>query len=890
MNFVTKTTDRIITATFNSNPQLTVISCYSPTNCADPDIVESFYDDLTETICHIPKHNFMMVGGDFNAQLGNQSALFTYHQQSNRNGAYLESIMTQFNLRATNTKFQKRPGKLWTITYANGAKGQIDYILVNRKWLNSVMNCEAYNSFESINSDHRIVSAQIRLSVRAHKPKRRTAIYQWDTLRTDDNIRSQFAVAIKNRFQILNNEVNLDCPSNNSKLYSNMVTACKEAAEKSIPKRPKQTVRLPWEDTDITNCRQKVRELSAVKRKTKTPHDIEKFKDSITELENLYSQKQEEYVLRKTQEINDAHIQQKSRLVWKTVNEITKRKKGNSGRLKASNPSERIALWKDHFSSLLGATTPISSSSSDIQTIVHDELPINTDNFTSDELATCIKDLKNNKAAGLDGIPAEVWKSRILDNELLGFCNGTLNGDKPSLWSESGIIPIPKKGDLSKPTNYRGISLTPIASKVYNKLLLNRLRPYVDPILRPNQNGFRQGRGTLSQILTIRRIIEGVKAKNLKAILTFVDFKKAFDSVDRNKLMSILRAYGIPEKLVCAIAIMYTDTIAKVMSPDGETDFFDILAGVLQGDTLAPFLFIIVIDYIMRKATEGYEHLGLTLSEQRTSRIPRKANKLYNQTAKCITDTGYADDLCLLSNTLEQAQEFLSRVEDAASEVGLIMNENKTEYMKFNQMGDALTAKSDRVIKEVEDFQYLGSWVQTSEKDLSVRIGKAWFASNKLEKIWKSKLNRKLKIQFFRATVESVLLYGSECWTLTKKLQNRLDGCYTRLLRASLNISWRQRLTNKVLYGDLPRISQTVRERRLRFAGHCYRATNECSSNVLLWQPQHGKRSVGRPAKTFVDLLEEDTGWNVTELQKAMADRVLWKDVVMKDRPPRSTQ
>ena len=155
-----------------------------------------------------------------------------------------------------------------------------------------------------------------------------------------------------------------------------------------------------------------------------------------------------------------------------------------------------------------------------------------------------------------DEIPTEGWKARILDEELLLFCNKTLNGDKPEIWSESGIVPVPKKGDLSKPTNYRGISLTAIAAKIYNRMLLNRLRPHIDPLLRPNQNGFREGRGTVSQILTIRRIIEGVKAKNLKAVLTFIDFKKAFDSIDRRRLVDILRAGGIPEKIVKAIEIM----------------------------------------------------------------------------------------------------------------------------------------------------------------------------------------------------------------------------------------------------------------------------------------------------------------------------------------------
>ena len=130
--------------------------------------------------------------------------------------------------------------------------------------------------------------------------------------------------------------------------------------------------------------------------------------------------------------------------------------------------------------------------------------------------------------------------------------------------------------------------------------------------------------------------------------------------------------------------------------------------------------------------------------------------------------------------------------------------------------------------------------------------------------------------------MESVLLYGAECWTLTKQLQKRLDGSYTRLLRASLNVSWKQKLTNKVLYGDIPPVSHIVKERRLRFAGHCFRAKNECISDVLLWKPQHGKRRVGRPAKTFTDLLEEDTGYTTVELEALMAERVVWRDVVRK--------
>ena len=135
-----------------------------------------------------------------------------------------------------------------------------------------------------------------------------------------------------------------------------------------------------------------------------------------------------------------------------------------------------------------------------------------------------------------------------------------------------------------------------ISAKIYNKLLLNRLIPFVGPILRKNQNGFRHGRSTLSQILCLRRLIEESNLSELDLALVFVDFSKAFDSVDRSKMFEILKLYGIPDQIIAAIKVMYTGTSSTVLSTDGETPSFPILAGILQGDTLAPFLFIIVVD------------------------------------------------------------------------------------------------------------------------------------------------------------------------------------------------------------------------------------------------------------------------------------------------------
>ena len=151
-------------------------------------------------------------------------------------------------------------------------------------------------------------------------------------------------------------------------------------------------------------------------------------------------------------------------------------------------------------------------------------------------------------------------------------------------------------------------------------MLRNIIQQEIEKVQRRNQNGFRKNRSTLGQILTVRRMVEGIEAKNLEAVMLFVDFSKAFDSVHREKLSQILKAYGIPDETVAAIMILYKNTTSMVRYPDGDTDIFEILAGVLQGDTLAPFLFVIALDYVLRTSVDLNNHLGFTLQKARSRR------------------------------------------------------------------------------------------------------------------------------------------------------------------------------------------------------------------------------------------------------------------------------
>ena len=121
----------------------------------------------------------------------------------------------------------------------------------------------------------------------------------------------------------------------------------------------------------------------------------------------------------------------------------------------------------------------------------------------------------------------------------------------------------------------------------------------------------------------------------------------------------------------------------------------------------------------------------------------------------------------------------------------------------LNQANTELKSQGGELLKQVEDFKYLGSWIADSKRDMEVKIRLAWKVLSKLDRIWKSKLKTELKIQFFRTTIESVLLYGAESWTLTNSMCRRLDGTCTIMLRAVVGFTWRDRKTNKELYGQL---------------------------------------------------------------------------------------
>ena len=192
--------------------------------------------------------------------------------------------------------------------------------------------------------------------------------------------------------------------------------------------------------------------------------------------------------------------------------------------------------------------------------------------------------------------------------------------------------------------------------------------------------------------------------------------------------------------------------------------------------------------------------------------------------------------------------------------------------MWFNQTGDISTLDRPS-LKLVDKFTHLESSVSSTEKDIDTRQTKAWTPIDKLSIIWKSDQTDKMKRSFFQVAVVSILLYGCTTWSLTKRLEKKLYSNYTRIPRAILNRSWRQHPTKHQLYGHLPPITKTIQVRRTRHAGYCWRSMDQLICDVLLWTLTYVRAKAGRPARTYIQQLYEDTGCRSEDMSEAMNDR-----------------
>ena len=208
---VDKISSRITILHINGNPRLSVICCYSPTNCSDDDVKADFYRSLSRAIASVPRHNMLAVCGDFNAKIANNTC-FSYHTATNDNGERMLELLQEHQLIVTNTRFQKPSSKLWTYEDPKRSRHQIDFILWRKKWANSLKNCQAYNTMQTVGSDHRIVTCFVQASYRVNKtpPSDPLRKVDWSYITNNTQLSYDYPIEVNNRYSVLLQEHDTD--------------------------------------------------------------------------------------------------------------------------------------------------------------------------------------------------------------------------------------------------------------------------------------------------------------------------------------------------------------------------------------------------------------------------------------------------------------------------------------------------------------------------------------------------------------------------------------------------------------------------------------------------------------------------------------------------------
>ncbi|CAG4982594.1 unnamed protein product [Colias eurytheme] len=390
-----------------------------------------------------------------------------------------------------------------------------------------------------------------------------------------------------------------------------------------------------------------------------------------------------------------------------------------------SNPDDIKEEWQQYFKTLLNcpvAGSPITEVIENNDTFINEISPI--------EVRKAISKLKNNKAPGADGIPGELWKygEDITTSKMYELITKIWKEEKqPDEWNLGVICPVHKKGSRRKCSNYRGIAILPTAYKVLSYIILGRLEPYTEKILGDYQCGFRKNRSTTDQIFLLRQIMEKRWEYAQSLHILFVDFIKAYDSVDRDSLYNILRLFQIPEKLVRMVKVATETSKMKVKVCRGFTDVFEVTTGLKQGDALSPILFNLALEYLIRKILilEG----GIEL----------------NGNHKVI---GYADDLALLGQREQDLTLMAKTLESEGLKIGLKISGEKTEYLHMKRYKDTRVCRKNLVTGDTtylgtDSFKYLGCTVTDTnrrEAEIDIRIQNALRCSAALHKILVSKI------------------------------------------------------------------------------------------------------------------------------------------------------
>jgi len=856
--------DRMMMIKIETIPVHTVIiQVYMPTSVSEDEEIEKVYEQLEELLDKQKGRDNVLILGDWNAVVGEgrEGKVLGKFGLGYRNerGEKLIGFCERRNLVITNTWFKQPYRRRYTWKQpGDRARYQIDYILVKQRYRNGV-KCAKSLPGADCNSDHNMV--KIRMAVKMKRVRIARKQRKWDLLNLKKNVK-EYRDYIEQRIKRNDGE-------DIEKRWGDIKTVVNEAAKKVVGYKKNVSAKKPWVTQEMLDKMEKRRRYKNVN----TENGRQMYRRLNNELRRETERAREIWWERECTEVEELDKRGRSDIVYAKIKKLSGNRKQLRGiqKIKDVNgvmltePEQIKSRWKDYVEVLYDKNGKPTSEEVELEKaeeVTDDE---RGPELLREEIEAAIKSMKDSKAAGVDGIPAEFWKA-LGDRgteELVRLCQDMYETGKwPADFTRLVFIPLEKKENAVECEDHRTISLICHASKILLKVLTKRIEARAKDFLSEGQFGFRSGVGTRDAIGVMRMLYERCLDHGNDLYICYIDFEKAFDRVRWDIMMKVLKELSVDWRDRRMIKDLYMRQEAVVRLESGDTEPGVIGRGVRQGCPLSPLLFSIYAESMMKDALDNIEE-GVLVG------------------GRLLKDVRFADDQAMVSSTSEGLQRLMDGLVKVSEECGMKVNIKKTKAMVISKTGHKIVdiKIGQHKVEQVQQFKYLGATVTEDgrcEQEIKCRIAMAKQAYTKRKNILASKMCLSLRKRLVRALVWPVLLYGSETWTMRKAEKSRLEAFEMWIWRRMARVSWKDKKTNEEvlqMVGERRRLLQTILERKKNWIGHVLRG--EGLLLKVIEGRMEGKRGRGRKRMGMLEDMMENS---YVEMKRKAQNRAEWRD------------
>ena len=802
--------------------------------------VEGFYQEVEEAMQI--RSTYTVIQGDFNAIVGrkinaaeNCIGGFGIGERNER-GSRLITFAVSNHLSIMNTCFQKSEKRQWTWRSADGRTlNQIDFVLTDTSRIFTDVSVIGEKIIHT-GSDHRLIRSTLLLNI-----KRENAVLKKDC-HPRKNLNADTFSALMETVDLSMNCTDID--EDYEQFVANILKVADLASEPIPPTRIRR-IREPT--------------LKLMKARAQRIEDGtatgEEYKKLCKEIRKSLQSDYDEYRKMRLRETAE-----KRKSIKRTERELQlKRKlpielKDANGRC-TTDRKEMKNICEKFYNEFYASEVKVNGIKPHIE---REEIPA----VTWDEVEVTIKKMKSNKCPGVDRITAEHLKAGgyLLQKAIAERFTFYLKTCAiPKAWSTSKTVLLKKKGDSEDLGNYRPITLLSQLYKLFTRLLLQRISHQLE--FSREQAGFKAGYSTCDHIQALSQLLEKSREYQMPVCLAFVDYRKAFDSVETTAVINALHEAGVNPAYVDIVRLFGKESTTDVQLLS-EMCHIKINKGVRQGDTISPKLFAATLDAVFRRMN----HQGGIMID-----------------GEKLTHLLYADDCVLFANNPADLQQDLQQLTDLSKEVGLEVNLTKTKWMRNEYSVPGVIRTNEAVIEEVNDYIYLGRRFDSNNLangEWTRRRRAGWVAFNNNRTVLTDQnLPMNVRAAIFNSTVLPAMLYACETWATTKNDEEKFAVTERAMERRICGVTIRDRISNEKLRqrtGVRDVVDEMYAAKR-RWAGHVARQRdNRWTSRLTNWLPRDLKRPLGRPRTRWDEPMVKLFG---QRWKQEAQDRIVWRSV-----------